>query len=150
MPEVLERVYNIPLRKYVILSPRKKRAKKAITVIRNFVIKHMHCKDVKIGKFLNEKIWERGIENPPHHIKVKIEMKDNVAYVELFGIKKEEKEEKKEKEQKEVKEKEEKTKKTKEKKETKEKKKVKKKEKVEKKLKKEEKIENEESKESNK
>ena len=81
----LERVYIIPLRKEYQKSPHYKRAKKAISSIYLFVQRHMKSKDVKIGKFLNLKIWERGIKNPPHHVKVICKKsEDGIVTVELF------------------------------------------------------------------
>ncbi|MBW2971872.1 50S ribosomal protein L31e [Candidatus Woesearchaeota archaeon] len=97
----LERTYNIPLRKEFRKAPPYKRAKKAVTAVREYMQKHMKCENVLIGPKLNLKIWEHGIKNPPHHIKVtavKDEKEDSVR-VELFGFefKKKETKEKKEK-----------------------------------------------------
>lgn len=95
---ILERTYNIPLRKEWLKAPRYKRAKKAVKAIREFLMKHMKSEEVKVGKHLNLKIWEHGIKNPPHHVKVNAIKYDNgVVKAELFGFKieEEEKEEKK-------------------------------------------------------
>jgi len=81
----LERTYNIPLRSEWLKVPRYKRAKKAIVGLKTFVMKHMKTKTVSVGKFANEAIWARGMKSPPHHLKVTILKKDDVAYVELFG-----------------------------------------------------------------
>ncbi len=83
---VLERVYNIPLRKEWLKAPKYRRAKKATTALKQFLAKHMKSQDVKIGKYLNEAIWQRGIRNPPHHIKVTV-IKDDKGLVkaELVG-----------------------------------------------------------------
>ncbi|MCK5283115.1 MAG: 60S ribosomal protein L31 [Nanoarchaeota archaeon] len=67
---VLERVYNVPLRKEFLKSPRYKRSKKAITALRKFLVRHMKSDKVKIGKYANLNIWKDGIKKPPHHIKV--------------------------------------------------------------------------------
>jgi large subunit ribosomal protein L31e len=89
----LERTYNIPLRKGFYKAPRYKKTKKAITTLKAFLVKHMKCeaKDLKIGKHLNELVWEKGIKNPPHHVKV-LAIKDEkgIVKVELFGVKFEE------------------------------------------------------------
>lgn len=93
----LERVYNIPLRKEYQKSPHYRRAKKSIFAIREFLKKHMKSDEVKIGKYLNEKIWEHGIKNPPHHVKVNSTKDDKgVVNVELFDAPKD-KQDKKEK-----------------------------------------------------
>lgn len=83
----LKRVYNIPLRKEWLHAPRHKRARKAIRAIKEFLIKHMKSKDVKLGKELNLKVWERGIKSPPHHVLVNV-TKDSEGLVkaELVGF----------------------------------------------------------------
>jgi len=68
---VLERVYNVPLRKEYQKAPKWRRTKKAVKALREFIAKHMKSEEVKIGKYLNLELWKHGIKNPPHHIKVK-------------------------------------------------------------------------------
>jgi large subunit ribosomal protein L31e len=82
-PEVkLERVYNVPLRKEWLKVPKYRRAKKALTALKQFLAKHMKAdiSNVKIEKYANLKVWERGMKNPPHHIKV-IAKKDDTGVV---------------------------------------------------------------------
>ena len=97
----LSRTYTIPLRKEFQKAPKYRRAKKAVNALREFVKKHMRNENVLIGPKLNLKIWEHGIKNPPHHVKVTAveDEKDEVVRVELFGFefKKKEAKEKKEK-----------------------------------------------------
>ncbi|MCK5107932.1 MAG: 50S ribosomal protein L31e [Nanoarchaeota archaeon] len=95
----LDRIYTIPLRREYMKVPKYKRAKKAITAIKQFLKKHMKSENIKLGKQLNLKIWERGIKNPPHHIKVTVK-KDGEGLVtaELFGFDFVDKRAKKEKE----------------------------------------------------
>ncbi len=66
----MERIYVIPLRK-VKNAPRGKRAVKAVRFVRSFMEKHMKSEDVLIDGNLNEKLWEKGIQNIPSKIKVK-------------------------------------------------------------------------------
>ncbi len=107
---VMERTYNIPLRKEFQKAPKWRRTKKAVKALREFIIKHMKSEEVKIGKYLNLKLWKHGIKNPPHHIKVKAIKDDKgVVLVELAELPKEAILEK-EKAEKEAKEKEEKKK----------------------------------------
>ncbi|MBW2993279.1 50S ribosomal protein L31e [Candidatus Woesearchaeota archaeon] len=94
-PEItLERVYNVPLRKEWLKVPKYKRAKKAGKAMKEFLAKHMKTdiENVKIEKYANLKIWERGIKSPPHHIKI-IAKKDSTGIVraELEGAPVEEK-----------------------------------------------------------
>lgn len=67
---VLERVYVIPLRRETLKAPAYRKAKKAVTAVREFILRHMKSDNISIGKYLNLKIWEHGIKNPPHHVKV--------------------------------------------------------------------------------
>jgi large subunit ribosomal protein L31e len=81
-----EKTFNIPLRSEFRKVPRYKRAKKASAAARQFLIRHMKTDDVKMGKMMNLAIWERGIKNPPHHIKVHAIKDDKgVARAELVG-----------------------------------------------------------------
>lgn len=78
-----ERFYTIPLGKAWIVPPNK-RAPKAIRIIRDFIRRHMKLeakrgneeeeetpRRVIISSEVNEKIWSRGIENPPRKIRVR-------------------------------------------------------------------------------
>ena len=66
------RTYVIPLGKTRVTS-RKKRAPRAIRLIREFARRHMKAEEVKIAPELNEYIWSRGIEKPPRRVKVRME-----------------------------------------------------------------------------
>ncbi|MFH1133126.1 MAG: 50S ribosomal protein L31e [Nanoarchaeota archaeon] len=98
-----ERTYNVPLRRVWMNTPRYRKAKKATTGLRAFIAKHMKAETVIICKELNEAVWERGIKNPPHHIKIITRKEDGKAIAQLFGKpfpeKKEKKEDKKEAEE---------------------------------------------------
>lgn len=83
---VLERVYNIPLRKKYQKAPRWKRTNRAVKAVKEFVLKHMKADKVRIGKYLNLELWKHGAKNPPHHIKVNCKKdEDNLLKVELVG-----------------------------------------------------------------
>jgi len=104
MPEkeekiILEREYNIPLRKEWLKVPLYKRAKKAVKAIREFLARHMRAdfENIKVGKWLNKEMWKHGIKRPPHHIKVKaIKNDEGIVKVELAQLPKEALEEAKE------------------------------------------------------
>ena len=89
---VLEREYVIPLRFKVNKVPRYKRAKKAIRVIREFLVRHMKVYDrdlgkIKIDRWLNEELWFRGIKKPPAKIKIIAKkFADGIVRVELAEI----------------------------------------------------------------
>ena len=84
--KTVERTYNVPLRKEYMKAPRWNRTKKAVTALRQFLAKHMKSENVLLSKELNEKMWKHGIQNPPHHIKVKAVKDDKgVVKADLFG-----------------------------------------------------------------
>ncbi len=66
----VERTLTINVRKQVMMVPAYRRAKKAVTVVREFLQQHMKSDNVKLGKYLNLKIWEHGIKNPAMRITV--------------------------------------------------------------------------------
>jgi large subunit ribosomal protein L31e len=81
---VEERFYTIPLSRALVRPP-KKRAPRAMQLIKIFVTKHMklamkvseeeeeeELPQLVISKEVNEKVWDRGIEKPPRKIKVRI------------------------------------------------------------------------------
>ena len=100
----IERIYIIPLRREWLKAPKYRRAKKAVTGVKDFLIRHMRAtpETVKLGIHLNEEIWKHGMKNPPSRVKVNVIKDDkNVVTAELFGFempkateKKEKKEEK--------------------------------------------------------
>jgi large subunit ribosomal protein L31e len=80
---VEERTYTIPLQKALVRPP-KKRAPRAMQLIKAFVTKHMKLEmkvseeeeeeelpQLIISKEVNEKVWNRGIEKPPRKIRVR-------------------------------------------------------------------------------
>jgi large subunit ribosomal protein L31e len=94
---VEERFYTIPLRRAWIMAPRK-RAPRAMRIIRSFVTKHMKIGTTKteeeeteeekeerliISAELNEKIWARGIQKPPRRVKVRV-VKDSEGAVTVY------------------------------------------------------------------
>ncbi len=89
---VLERTYNVPLRREYLKVPRYKRAKKAVSALRQFLARHMKAdiSSVKLMNSANLELWKHGIKNPPHHVKVTV-TKDSEGVVKaaLFGVKKE-------------------------------------------------------------
>ncbi len=96
---VEERIYTIPLRR-AWLVPSKKRAPKAIRLIKRFIQRHMkvgvHPESgeeelfeeeekprIIVSNELNEHIWRRGIERPPRTVRVKA-VKDKDGNVTLY------------------------------------------------------------------
>jgi len=80
-----ELILNIPLKK-TKLVPRSKKAKRAISEIREYVVRHLKAEeeDIWIDNRLNERIWSRGIQKPPSMIRVKaIKFEDGLVEVSL-------------------------------------------------------------------
>jgi len=83
----MERLYNVPLRREFSKVPSYKKAKKAVTALKAYLVKHMKSDDIKIDAALNEFIWKHGIKNPPHHVKLKAvkDEKTNIVTAYLVG-----------------------------------------------------------------
>jgi large subunit ribosomal protein L31e len=94
---VEERFYTIPLQKANIRPP-KKRAPRAMQLIRLFVAKHMKLQTkideedeeaelpkLIIAEDLNEQVWARGIEKPPRKIKVRV-TKDEDGNITVYPV----------------------------------------------------------------
>ncbi|WP_049796272.1 50S ribosomal protein L31e [Methanomassiliicoccus luminyensis] len=80
-----EKIMNITLKK-TKMSPRSKRAKRAVNEVREQVVRHMKAKedDIWIDHRLNEALWSRGISKPPLRIKVKaVKFEDGLVEVSL-------------------------------------------------------------------
>jgi large subunit ribosomal protein L31e len=80
---VEERTYTIPLQKALVRPP-KKRAPRAMQLVKIFITKHMKLEmkvseeeeeeelpQLLISQEVNEKIWDRGIKKPPRKIRVR-------------------------------------------------------------------------------
>jgi len=83
MPE--EKIFTISLRE-AYDKPRTKRAKIATNIVKEFLIKHMKSKNIRIGKSINENIWKRGIQKPPRRIRIHAVKEEDIIYSELLGV----------------------------------------------------------------
>ena len=90
---VEEKFYTIPLRRAWV-SPRKKRAPKAMRILKSFVMRHMklrteaegeeEAEELVISNEVNERVWSRGIEKPPRKIRVRaVKNKEGVVTIYL-------------------------------------------------------------------
>ncbi|MBU1975344.1 MAG: 60S ribosomal protein L31 [Nanoarchaeota archaeon] len=82
----VQRTYIVPLRKGYANHANWKRSKKAVTVLKSFLVRHTKREDIKIGGHLNEYLWKHGIKNPPGKVKVDVWIKDEYAEAELSGF----------------------------------------------------------------
>ena len=85
MSKMVERIYNIPLRREWLKSPKWKRSKKAISAIESYLLKHTKVPEIKLSRWINEAVWEKGSKNPPAKItlKVNIDKEKKIARAEL-------------------------------------------------------------------
>ena len=82
---VKEQIYTIPLRD-VKKVPSWKRANKAVTEVKGFLVRHMKVEttQVKLDKSINELLWEKGCEKPPLSIRVRaVKFADGEVQAEL-------------------------------------------------------------------
>jgi len=68
---VEEKTYTIPLRHAWVVTPRGKRAPRAVRDVRDFVSRHMKAEEVAISNEVNSAIWSRSINKPPRKITVR-------------------------------------------------------------------------------
>ncbi len=88
--QLIERTYNVPLRKEYRKAPRWKRTPKAVKALKQFLEKHMKSDNVNLDGSVNTQLWKHGMKNPPHHIKVTVTKdEEGVVNASLFGAKKE-------------------------------------------------------------
>ena len=86
-----EREYTSPRRVGWKKVPRYKRTNRAVTTVKEFLVRHMKIRDrdlkkIKINMYLNEALWFRGIRNPPSRIRVKAIRKGEIVSVELVEM----------------------------------------------------------------
>lgn len=81
---ILDRVYIVPLSD-VIYVPHYRRAKKAISILRKFMMRHMKPDELIIDPKVNEYIWRRGIKHPPRKIRVRA-TKDTQGVVKVYLV----------------------------------------------------------------
>ena len=70
----MERNYVIPLRRAFQKVPTYRKAEKAVSATKKFLIKHMKVENVKLGRHLNMELWKNGPRNPPHKVEVNVEL----------------------------------------------------------------------------
>lgn len=78
-----KRIHVIPLRRETVKVGAWRRSPKAIRALRDYVLKHYRTGNVKVGKYLNERIWERSGRYPPAKVKVVAVKGDDKVFLEL-------------------------------------------------------------------
>lgn len=77
LTEVISREHTIHLHKKLHGVGFKKRAPRAIKVIKKFAEKQMGTVDVRVDTRLNKFIWSKGIRNVPFRVRVRLSRKRN-------------------------------------------------------------------------
>jgi len=83
---VEEKIYTIPLRHVWVVTPRGRRAPRAVRDVRDFVSRHMKAEEVAMSNEVNSAIWSRGINKPPRKITVRA-VKDKEGKVIVYPAK---------------------------------------------------------------
>jgi large subunit ribosomal protein L31e len=65
---------------------RQRRAPIAVRLVKKFLATHLKTDDIRIGRHLNGKIWEKSIQHPPRKIKVNVFKLDKGYGAELEGF----------------------------------------------------------------
>lgn len=82
---VKEQIYTVPLRD-VKKVPSWKRANRAVSEVRGFLVKHMKAEptQVKLDKSINDRLWERGCKKPPLSVRIRaVKFADGEVQAEL-------------------------------------------------------------------
>jgi large subunit ribosomal protein L31e len=82
--EIVTREYTIHLHKHLHGCTFKKRAPKAIKVIRDFAKKTMGTQDVRIDPLMNKLVWKNGIKGVEHRVRVRLARKRDDASLYTF------------------------------------------------------------------
>jgi large subunit ribosomal protein L31e len=83
---VEEKIYTIPLRHVWVVTPRGKRAPRAVRDVRDFVARHMKAEEVAMSNEVNAALWSRSINKPPRKITVRA-VKDKEGKVIVYPAK---------------------------------------------------------------
>lgn len=83
---VEEKTYTISLRHVWVVTPRGKRAPRAVRDVRDFVARHMKAEEVAMSNEVNAALWARSINKPPRKITVRA-VKDKEGKVIVYPAK---------------------------------------------------------------
>lgn len=81
----------IPLKRDFLKVPRYERTSRAIKTIKKFVARHMKIRDrdldkVKLNRYFNNHLWQRGKTNPPVKIKVFAKREGDFVMVDFVEV----------------------------------------------------------------
>ncbi len=78
----VERVYTVPLRREANKQSRIRRSPRAVNVLREYLEKHTKA-EVRISRAVNEFIWKGGLKKVPGKVRIRVELKDGIAFARL-------------------------------------------------------------------
>ncbi|MAF36145.1 hypothetical protein CL622_03450 [archaeon] len=76
-------ILTFRLRHYLRGVPDYRRTAKAVRLVKRLVEKHVRSDNIKLGSYLNEKLWSQGRKNPPNRIQIEITKTDDYFMAEL-------------------------------------------------------------------
>lgn len=76
-------VLTFRLKHYLRGVPNYRKTAKAVRLVRRLVEKHVRSDQIKIGPYLNDKLWSQGRKNPPNRIQIEITKSDDYFLAEL-------------------------------------------------------------------
>lgn len=79
-----EKIFTIPMR--AEKKTRVKRSAHAVRIIRAYLEKHVKAGEIKLGRRLNNAVWQRGAKKPPRALRVKVVKDGETAKAELVGF----------------------------------------------------------------
>lgn len=86
MSDLVTKEFTIHLHKHLYGTTFKKRAPKAIKIIKQFATKAFKTTDVRIDVDLNKAVWAQGVKGVNHRIRVRLERKRNDADSTLYTL----------------------------------------------------------------
>ncbi len=75
-------MYTVNLRPAQKVS-RRKRAGKAMRILREYVQRHAEVETVSLSNAVNEAVWQDGAQRPPRSVEIKVRTEDGTAHVGL-------------------------------------------------------------------
>jgi large subunit ribosomal protein L31e len=80
-----EKILTINLRKKMLKVAEWKRGKYYSKSFKDLLKKRLKTEKIKIDSKVNEKIWKKGIENPPFKLRIKsVKQDDGITKIELM------------------------------------------------------------------
>jgi large subunit ribosomal protein L31e len=80
-----EKILTINLRKNILKVAKWRRGKCYSKIFQELVKNQLKTDKIKVDKKVNERIWRKGIENPPTKLRIKsVKQNDGITRIELM------------------------------------------------------------------